>query len=206
MKNWFVITLAALSLTSVAVADSVELTVHSDQTTKTISTGIYGQFLEHIFNSVHGGLWGDQILNGTLELSRPAAPRRRPGGNATTNGPAAARRDAPRELGIRRRRRRSRHRPGKSLQCGGLRAHRGPKAGGDQATGPGIRQRNIALQARRDVHPLALRARQRRMSATFDDEATHRRSPARPSAGLTGQMAKVHRRVHRASALWMPPP
>ena len=54
---------------------SFACTVHTDQTTKTISTGIYGQFLEHIFNSVHGGLWGDQILNGTLELA-PAGRRR----------------------------------------------------------------------------------------------------------------------------------
>ena len=59
------------------MADPVELTVHTDQTTKTVSTGIYGQFLEHIFNSIHGGLWGNQILNGALELS-PAQPRRGP--------------------------------------------------------------------------------------------------------------------------------
>jgi alpha-L-arabinofuranosidase len=54
-------------------AGSVDLTVHTDQPVKTISDGIYGQFLEHIFNSVHGGLWGDQILNGALE-SRPPRP------------------------------------------------------------------------------------------------------------------------------------
>ncbi|MBN1817089.1 MAG: carbohydrate binding domain-containing protein [Sedimentisphaerales bacterium] len=57
--------------------DPLVLTVHTDQITKTISSGIYGQFLEHIFFSVHGGLWGDQILNGTLEL-RPAGARRGP--------------------------------------------------------------------------------------------------------------------------------
>jgi hypothetical protein len=51
------------------------LTVQTDKTTKTISPGIYGQFREPIFNSVHGGIWGNQILNGTLEL-RPAMPRR----------------------------------------------------------------------------------------------------------------------------------
>ncbi len=37
-----------------------------------INIDIYGQFLEHIFNSVHGGLWGDMILNPSFEL-RPAA-------------------------------------------------------------------------------------------------------------------------------------
>ena len=51
---------------------------HTDKTTKNIDQRIYGQFLEHIFNSVHGGLWGDQILNGTLELRNktPTAVRR----------------------------------------------------------------------------------------------------------------------------------
>ena len=76
MKSLFMFSLAFLSVTSLALADPLTLTVHTDQTTKTVSTGIYGQFLEHIFNSVHGGLWGDQILNGTLEL-RPAFPRTR---------------------------------------------------------------------------------------------------------------------------------
>jgi alpha-L-arabinofuranosidase len=66
---------AMLSLLATKTIESVALTVHTHQTTKTISTGIYGQFLEHIFHSVHGGLWGDQILNGTLELRPP--PRRR---------------------------------------------------------------------------------------------------------------------------------
>jgi alpha-L-arabinofuranosidase len=63
-----------LSLLGYEKTGPITLTVHTDQITKTVSTGIYGQFLEHIFNSVHGGLWGDQILNGTLEL-RPPRPR-----------------------------------------------------------------------------------------------------------------------------------
>jgi alpha-L-arabinofuranosidase len=79
MKRWFIVPLAVLSLTSPGLAEPLTLTVHTNQTTKTISTGIYGQFLEHIFNSVHGGLWGDQILNGTLEL-RPARGSRGQGG------------------------------------------------------------------------------------------------------------------------------
>ncbi len=53
-------------------AESVDYTVHVDRTTATVSEGIYGQFLEHIFNSVHGGLWGDQILNGMLEDAPPS--------------------------------------------------------------------------------------------------------------------------------------
>jgi hypothetical protein len=71
MKCWHVVSVAALSLTPLATAAPVSLTVHTDQTTKTVNVGIYGQFLEHIFNSVHGGLWGDQILNGGLIVNLP---------------------------------------------------------------------------------------------------------------------------------------
>jgi alpha-L-arabinofuranosidase len=63
-----------LSLLGYEKDGPIALTVYTDQIMKTVSTGIYGQFLEHIFNSVHGGLWGDQILNGTLEL-RPPRPK-----------------------------------------------------------------------------------------------------------------------------------
>src|SRR3954466_2531028 len=73
MKTWLVFPQIAVGLLFLGTAKAVELTVHTDQTTKTISPGIYGQFLEHIFNSVHGGLWGDQILNGTFE----STPQRR---------------------------------------------------------------------------------------------------------------------------------
>jgi hypothetical protein len=66
MRSRFIVMLVTVSLAPLAAADSLELTVHTDQTTKTVSTGIYGHFLEHIFHSVHGGLWGDQIINGTL--------------------------------------------------------------------------------------------------------------------------------------------
>ncbi len=77
----FIASLAALP----TIAATVPLTVHADQPTKKIGVGIYGQFLEHIFNSVHGGLWGDQVLNGTFEL-RPA--RQRAAG--TTSGAQAS--------------------------------------------------------------------------------------------------------------------
>ncbi len=77
-----------LILTILIVFSPVEaqlsLTVHTDQTTSTINDGIYGQFLEHIFNSVHGGLWGDQILNGTLEVSSAGSRRGGRRGTAAT--------------------------------------------------------------------------------------------------------------------------
>jgi alpha-L-arabinofuranosidase len=91
MKYWPVVPVATLSLTILVAADSVSLTVHTDKTTKTVDVRIYGQFLEHIFNSVHGGIWGDQILNGTLEL-RPANP----GGPGQTATPAADPKSPPR--------------------------------------------------------------------------------------------------------------
>lgn len=51
-----------------AVKASFQLDPASVQST--VSDGVYGQFLEHIFNSVHGGLWGDLIRNGSLELNQ----------------------------------------------------------------------------------------------------------------------------------------
>jgi hypothetical protein len=45
MKSRLIVSLAVLSLTCLAAAEPLALTVHTDQTTKTISTGIYGQFL-----------------------------------------------------------------------------------------------------------------------------------------------------------------
>lgn len=74
-----------------SAGNSLKYTVHSDKVVSTIDLGIYGQFLEHIYNSVHGGIWGDQILNGTLEL-RPARGNR---GNRGASQPAAAEAVAP---------------------------------------------------------------------------------------------------------------
>ena len=76
MKISAAIVLAVAGLGITSNGAQLSLTVHTDQTTKTISTGIYGQFLEHIFNSVHGGLWGDRILNGTLEVVSAGHGRR----------------------------------------------------------------------------------------------------------------------------------
>ena len=47
--------------------ESIAYTVDPAQVIGRVDAGIYGQFLEHIFNSVHGGLWGDLILNPSLE-------------------------------------------------------------------------------------------------------------------------------------------
>jgi hypothetical protein len=85
MKNRSIVLLATLSLTPLVAAEPLALTVHTDQATKNVSTGIYGQFLEHIFNSVHGGLWGDQILNGDLTPKTATMQLVVPGGETVKN-------------------------------------------------------------------------------------------------------------------------
>ena len=47
----------------------VSYSVASDKVVNPIDVGIHGQFLEHIFNSVHGGLWGDMVRNPSLEAT-----------------------------------------------------------------------------------------------------------------------------------------
>jgi alpha-L-arabinofuranosidase len=165
-------------------ADSLVLTVHTDQTTKTISTGIYGQFLEHIFNSVHGGLWGDQVLNGTLEPQPMSRRRGRARDNAPTAAPTAA---PPRnwefvggtdEVSV------DRDNPFNADVSVRIAA----KAGGDSSTGPGIRQGNIALK-QDEKYTLSLYARgSGSVIATFQDGDTP--VLARTLAGLTAEWQK----------------
>ncbi len=168
-----------LSLLGTKTADSVALTVHTGQTTKTISVGIYGQFLEHIFNSVHGGLWGDQILNGTLEL-RPPGRRGRRGGNvpqATTPRNWEFVGDA-NDVSI------DRDNPFNA----DVSVYIAAKMGGDSATGPGIRQRNIALK-QGEQYTLSLYARgSGNVIVTFNDDD----APvfAKTFTGLTAQWQK----------------
>jgi alpha-N-arabinofuranosidase len=42
-------------------------TIHTDQVLHQVDEKIYGQFLEHIYNSVNDGLWGDLIWNRSFE-------------------------------------------------------------------------------------------------------------------------------------------
>jgi len=42
-------------------------TINTDHILHTIDEKVYGHFLEHIFNSVNGGLWGDLVWNRSLE-------------------------------------------------------------------------------------------------------------------------------------------
>lgn len=59
----------ALSLSNGAclAAQKVTLTVDTEQVVGEIDEKIYGHFLEHIFHSVNGGLWGELIWNRSFE-------------------------------------------------------------------------------------------------------------------------------------------
>ena len=60
--------LLVASLSAFAAPDAiVTATIHSDHVTGQISDKIYGHFLEHIYHSVNGGLWGDLVWNRSFE-------------------------------------------------------------------------------------------------------------------------------------------
>lgn len=46
----------------------VRATVDAARVEGRVDVGIYGHFLEHIYHSVQGGLWGQMVLNGSLEV------------------------------------------------------------------------------------------------------------------------------------------
>ncbi|MDP4210603.1 MAG: alpha-L-arabinofuranosidase C-terminal domain-containing protein [Bacteroidota bacterium] len=64
------ILLVALWLLSVAISAQekhVSLTLYPEKTIGQIDERIYGQYLEHIYHSSNGGLWGDMIWNRSFE-------------------------------------------------------------------------------------------------------------------------------------------
>ena len=50
-----------------ASAQTVSLTVNTDTVLHGIDPKIYGQFLEHIYHSVNGGIWGEVVWNRSFE-------------------------------------------------------------------------------------------------------------------------------------------
>ena len=65
--------LAALSLApTVRAAEPVRLTLQPEKVVNAIDVKVYGHFLEHIFHSVNGGLWGEMIWNRSFEQSDSA--------------------------------------------------------------------------------------------------------------------------------------
>lgn len=57
---------------------TLSIVVNPDKTTGKIDVGIYGQFLEHLYHSVNGGIWGDVVWNRSFE-EMPPRPRQRDG-------------------------------------------------------------------------------------------------------------------------------
>ncbi|MBN2594642.1 MAG: DUF1080 domain-containing protein [Sedimentisphaerales bacterium] len=71
MKRTFLSTLVIISvLTILSPAQSVTLTIDPDNVISEIDENIYGHFLEHIYHSVNGGLWGELIWNRSFEQNR----------------------------------------------------------------------------------------------------------------------------------------
>lgn len=54
-------------LASTVPAEDVTLTLHPDQVVNRIDEKVYGHFLEHIYHSVNGGLWGELVWDRSFE-------------------------------------------------------------------------------------------------------------------------------------------
>lgn len=59
----------SLSATAQSADTVVRLTVDTANPTHNVHPFVYGHFLEHIYNSVNGGLWGELVWNRSFELS-----------------------------------------------------------------------------------------------------------------------------------------
>lgn len=57
---------------------TISLVVNPDKTVGKIDVGLYSQFLEHLYHSVNGGIWGDVVWNRSFE-EMPPRPRQRDG-------------------------------------------------------------------------------------------------------------------------------
>ena len=65
-RAWvMLVVLAAIPV--VTAADDVSLVLNPDQVVNRIDEKVYGHFLEHIYHSVNGGLWGELVWNRTFE-------------------------------------------------------------------------------------------------------------------------------------------
>src|SRR5205085_5029128 len=88
-------TLSVLLTASVALGQTaptqVALSINADKVIKPVDVLLYGHFLEHIYHSAHGGLWGELVWNRSFEEGPPApAGARGRGRGTTTSAPASA--------------------------------------------------------------------------------------------------------------------
>jgi alpha-N-arabinofuranosidase len=71
MKKAYLFALLFVCIVTVlSPAQSVKLTVNPDRIVSEIDNKIYGHFLEHIYHSVNGGLWGELIWNRSFEQNK----------------------------------------------------------------------------------------------------------------------------------------
>ena len=54
-------------------AQNVNLTVDPDRVLHPVDEKLYGHFLEHIYHSINGGLWGEVVWNRSFEEGLPQA-------------------------------------------------------------------------------------------------------------------------------------
>ena len=68
MKQTLISSLVCLLLLTASVqAQNVSLEVDADHVVSHVDEKVYGHFLEHIYHSVNGGLWGDMVWNRSFE-------------------------------------------------------------------------------------------------------------------------------------------
>ena len=68
MMNKRAIALCAVSaLLPSLTAQCAEITVNPGKVTGKVSPLLYGQFLEHIYRSVVGGLWAEMVMDRSFE-------------------------------------------------------------------------------------------------------------------------------------------
>lgn len=56
-----------LALAVPALARNVQVSVNADRVVGRVDEKVYGHFLEHIYHSVNGGLWGEMVWNRSFE-------------------------------------------------------------------------------------------------------------------------------------------
>lgn len=92
MKTIPLLVASVVSVIGMAQAQDIALTVNTDKVVKQIDDKLYGHFLEHIYHSVNGGLWGEIVWNRSFEegLPRPRTGRGGGGGGGGAGGGGAA--------------------------------------------------------------------------------------------------------------------
>ncbi len=71
--SFILLSLLTLGIASPAYSQTVEATINPDKVITRIDEKTYGHFLEHIYNSCNGGLWGELVWNRSFEAGNDSA-------------------------------------------------------------------------------------------------------------------------------------